>query len=168
MTGAAGGGLIRVKARAAPIAANAALGRMEDAVAESAVEVGTTPYDLVGGAERVRAIVDRFYDLMDQEEGFAELRALHAADLAPMRASLSGFLTGWLGGPRDWFVDNPGKCMMSLHAPIAVTPQTAGQWIEAMRRAITDAAVDPEIAARMIEALTGMARGMIRAPRPVD
>lgn len=131
-------------------------------MSEEATEARMTPYDLVGGAVRVQAIVDRFYDLMEGDARFAELRALHAPDLAPMRASLAGFLTGWLGGPRDWFAANPGKCMMSLHAPIAVTAQTAAQWVEAMRMAIAEAAIAPDLAERMGNALEGMAQGMVR------
>ncbi len=122
----------------------------------------TVPYELVGGHKGVRRIVDRFYDLMESEPAFAALRALHAPDLSPMRRSLSGFLTGWMGGPRDWFADNPGKCMMSLHASVGVDPLTAGQWVDAMRRALADSGVDPDLAARLDEAFTAMAFGMIR------
>ena len=121
-----------------------------------------TPYDLVGGAAVVRRIVDRFYDLMDEDDAFRELRALHAPDLAPMRESLTGFLIGWLGGPRDWFARNPGKCVMSLHGAVAVTTDTARQWIEAMRRAITESNVEEALGAKMIDAVEGMALGMVR------
>ncbi len=130
-------------------------------MAESDVQVAVTPYDLVGRADVVRRIVDRFYDLMD-EEGFAELRALHAPDLAPMRDSLTGFLIAWLGGPRDWFTRNPGKCVMSLHSKIAVTQQTARQWCDAMRLAIAEFVPDQDFGAKMADALEGMARGMVR------
>ena len=76
----------------------------------------------------MRAITERFYDLMEQDPEFAELRAIHAPDLAPMRESLPLFLAGWAGGPRDWFERNPGKCMMSMHAPFPINRQTAEQW----------------------------------------
>jgi len=49
-----------------------------------------SPFDLLGGSEGIALIVDRFYDLMDSEPAFAELRAMHATDLAPMRGSLAG------------------------------------------------------------------------------
>lgn len=131
-------------------------------MAEAAARTAT-PYELVGGSEIVRTIVDRFYDLMEADPAFAELRALHAEDLAPMRESLAGFLVAWLGGPRDWFVRNPGKCVMSLHAKIAVSPLTARQWADAMRRAIGDAPVEAGLAAKMADALEGMALGMVRS-----
>lgn len=122
-----------------------------------------TPYDLVGGAEVVRAIVDRFYDEMESDPAFAELRALHAPDLLPMRISLAGFLVAWLGGPRDWFTDNPGKCMMSVHKPIRIDGTTAAQWAEAMRRAIAASPVEPDLGGKMADALADLALNMGRS-----
>ena len=129
------------------------------------IEARQTPFDMIGGAVMVQTIVDRFYDLMAEQPAYAELRALHKPDLTPMRASLAGFLNAWLGGPRTWFTENPGKCMMSLHGAIAVTPATARQWADAMRLAVADSAVDPDIGTRMSDALEGMAMGMVR-PAP--
>jgi hemoglobin len=122
-----------------------------------------TPVDMVGGAPAVREIVDRFYDLMDSDPQYLELRALHENDLLPMRASLAGFLNAWLGGPRDWFEERPGRCVMSAHARIPVTKVTADQWSSAMRRAIEAAPLDPHFAQQMATALEGMACGMARA-----
>lgn len=121
-----------------------------------------TPYDRLGGRDTLQAIVDRFYDLMDQDPAYADLRAMHAPDLAPMRESLTGFLVGWSGGPRDWF--SSGKCVMSLHGPLGVTGKTARQWMAAMKRAIdeTVGGRDPEIAKVMCDVLQQMAMGMAR------
>jgi hemoglobin len=121
-----------------------------------------TPYDLVGGSAVVRRFVDRFYDLMEQEPRYGELRALHAADLGPMRESLAGFLIAWLGGPRDWFEQRPGACVMSAHARVAVTGETSAQWVDAMRRALLDSGVDADLAARMCETFARMAGAMGR------
>ena len=122
------------------------------------------PFDRIGGREPIARMVDRFYDLMDSEGDYAELRAMHAPDLAEMRASLPLFLAGWAGGPRDWFEANPGKCMMSAHSGFRITSDTAVQWSDAMRRAIAEAEVaDREIADAMADVLDRMARGMARA-----
>ena len=53
-----------------------------------------TPFDWIGGEAQVRTLVDRFYDLMEQEPAYAELRAIHADDLTDMRAQLPLFLAG--------------------------------------------------------------------------
>jgi len=108
-----------------------------------------TPYEMLGGEAVVAAIVDRFYRLMDEEEGYAELRALHAPDLGKVKAGLTEFLNAWLGGPRTWF--NRGVCVMSLHRPLAITPQAARQWAHAMARAIAD---QPGLDGRLAEAMT--------------
>ena len=119
-----------------------------------------SPYERLGGKAMIRRVVDRFYDLMDTEPGFVELRAMHAADLTPIRESLSGFLAGWCGGPRDWFEQNPGKCMMTAHARLDIRPSVAAQWCEAMGRALADSGVDPIVAAQLNEAFGRMAGAM--------
>lgn len=132
----------------------------ETATAQPQVQ---SPFERVGGHGVLRAITDRFYDLMDQDPAYAELRAIHAEDLGFMREQLPLFLAGWAGGPRDWFEANPGKCMMSAHAGFAIDQTTATQWAEAMNRAIADVEVaDREIADAMADVLSRMARGMAR------
>ena len=129
----------------------------------AATERPATPFERLGGRGVIEAIVDRFYDLMDADPAYAGLRAMHAADLAPMRESLSGFLVGWSGGPRDWFEANPGRCMMSVHRPMPITPELAAQWVDAMTRAIADAGPDdPEMCRAMGAALSQIARNMAR------
>ena len=123
-----------------------------------------TPFERIGGHVALRAICERFYDLMDQDPAYAELRAMHAPDLSAMRASLPLFLAAWAGGPRDWFEQNPGKCMMSAHGGFAIGKDTADQWAQAMRRAIADSEVaDREVADAMADVLDRMATGMARS-----
>jgi len=128
----------------------------------SAVEAELSYFDRLGGAAVVRRIVDRFYDLMETDPAYKALRDLHAPDLGPMRESLSGFLTGWLGGPRDWFEARPGTCMMSMHSGVSVDGATAAQWREAMARALADAKAEPAIADLMNGAFSRISENMRR------
>ena len=122
-----------------------------------------TPFERLGGRPVIEAIVHRFYDLMEADPAYAGLRAMHQPDLAPMRQSLAGVLTGWSGGPRDWFDANPGRCMMSMHKPFVITEDLAGQWADAITRAIADSVPDdPQIRDAMTGVLTQLARGMAR------
>jgi hemoglobin len=124
----------------------------------------TTPYDRLGGLPVLQQIANRFYDLMDEDPAYAELRAMHAPDLSHMRSSLAHFLMGWSGGPRDWFEANPGRCMMSVHKPFTISHDVAGQWAQAMRRAIEGVLgeSDPPLAAEMARVLEQLALGMGR------
>ena len=45
-------------------------------------------FELLGGEVAVRGIVDRFYDLMDLEPGYAALRATHGSTLDSARDKL--------------------------------------------------------------------------------
>jgi len=122
-----------------------------------------TPFYLLGGQEVMQAICDRFYDLMDSDPAYAELRAMHAPDLTKMRGALAQFLAGWSGGPRDWFEANPGRCMMSVHKPYTITREVAGQWAEAMQRAIAEVAPENGALARQLGSILGeLAMGMGR------
>ncbi|GLV20532.1 hypothetical protein TomMM35A_03920 [Sphingobium sp. TomMM35A] len=111
----------------------------------------------------MRTIVEHFYDLMDSNAAYRDLREMHAQDLTPMRNSLSGFLCGWLGGDADWFAANPGKCMMSLHARFPINAAVADQWTSAMRQAMADCGIEEETASRINDALGAMASAMVRA-----
>jgi hemoglobin len=131
-------------------------------VASHADTLKATPFDRLGGQDVIHAIANRFYDLMDSDPAYGELRAMHGPDLAPMRASLAGFLTGWAGGPRDWFAANPGRCMMSIHRPMSISKATAAQWTDAMRRAIKDVVrEDVQMANAMAGGLEEIAMGMV-------
>jgi hemoglobin len=122
-----------------------------------------TPFERLGGHDTMRAIADRFYTLMDSDPAYAQVRAMHAADLGPVKASLASFLAGWSGGPRDWFTANQGRCMMSIHTPYTISPEVAGQWADAMRRTIAELAPpDTELAATMSRLLGDMAIAMGR------
>lgn len=132
-------------------------------MATAAETTPNTPFHKLGGHPTFQAIVDRFYDLMDADPAYAELRAMHAPDLSKMRGALALFLAGWAGGPRDWFEQNPGRCMMSVHKPYTITQQVAEQWSEAMHRAIADVAPDEAGLARAMGGVLGeLATGMGR------
>lgn len=121
-----------------------------------------TPFQALGGNTAIRRIVERFYDLVEGDPAYAELRAMHSADLAPMRRSLAGWLCAWAGGPRDWFEQNPGACIMSAHRGLGVGSATAAQWVDAMTRAIAETGPDDRALGReLANRLAIMAQAMV-------
>lgn len=122
-----------------------------------------TPFYRMGGHDSFQAICERFYVLMDEDPAYAEVRAMHAPDLSRIKEALAQFLAGWAGGPRDWFDQNPDRCMMSVHKPYTITKTAAAQWADCMQRAIAEVAPEPaDMAKAMGEALADLARGMGR------
>lgn len=120
-----------------------------------------TPFEQIGGREAVRRLCDSFYDLIDTDPAYAVLRALHAPDLTSTRASLTDFLTAWLGGPRTWFEDRPRICIMSMHRAIPATRDTALQWLSAMEAALRRNRIAPPLQVTILQGLARMANHMI-------
>lgn len=120
------------------------------------------PFDRIGGREPISRMVNRFYDLMESEPDFAELRAMHAPDLTPMRESLTDFLMAWMGGPRDWFEKRPGACIMSAHRALdGMNFAVATQWVLAMQQAAKETIPhDPDFVDSMVSAFASMSKGM--------
>lgn len=123
-------------------------------------EARQTPYQIIGGEEVVRRIVDRFYDIMDSAPEAAEIRAMHAPDLGPMRQTLFEFLSGWLGGPPLYFQRPDRKCMVSAHRHFAIGRAESDAWTACMRQAIAEAGVPDTIRAPLEEAIGRMAEGL--------
>lgn len=102
-----------------------------------------TPYELIGGAARVRELVDRFYDHMDTLPEAAKIRALHAKSLRGSREKLFLFLSGWLGGP-DLYMQKYGHPRLrARHLPFPIGREERDQWMLCMRRALDDMQLDP-------------------------
>ncbi len=119
-----------------------------------------TPYELLGGDAAVRALVDRFYDLMDLEPAFAGIRRLHPDRLDGSRDKLYWFLSGWLGGP-SLYVERFGHPRLrSRHLPFAIGTAERDQWLTCMRRALADCEVDPAFADKLMGAFFGTADWM--------
>ena len=100
-----------------------------------------TPYALLGGDAGVRALVDRFYDLMDFEPAYRELRQVHGNTLESAREKLFLFLSGWLGGP-PLYTDRYGHPMLrARHLPFAIGSVERDQWLACMAQAMRETEV---------------------------
>lgn len=100
----------------------------------------------IDGSPAIRALVDEFYDLIEADPAYSGVMALHGSGTADVRASLAGWLSAWLGGPRDWF-EQPHPCLMGLHLSLPITADLSAQWLQAMRRALERGAIEPWLAA---------------------
>lgn len=116
----------------------------------------STPYQAFG-EEGIRALVNQFYDLMDQEEEFKALRAMHAADLSPIKTKLAEYLIGWMGGPPLYADKYGGVCMTEPHEPYWIGPDERDQWIACMYKALDLVTDDEELKTMLKEPLFRLA-----------
>ena len=117
-------------------------------------------FELLGGEPAVRALVDRFYDLMDLEPDYAALRAVHGSTLDDARDKLFWFLCGWLGGPQHYIERFGHPRLRARHLPFAIGIRERDQWLACMGQAMRERAVDPLLAERLAQAFFGTADWM--------
>ena len=119
-----------------------------------------TPFEQLGGEVPLRALVDRFYDLLDLEPAFAGVRGLHGESLDGSRDKLFWFLCGWMGGPQH-YTDRFGHPMLrASHLPYSIGIAERDGWMACMKQALADTAVEPELAARLLGSFAGTADWM--------
>lgn len=128
--------------------------------ARSAPVAPETPFDRLGGEAAVRALVDRFYDLMELEPVFADLRALHPTPLDGSRDKLHWFLCGWLGGPNHYTDRFGHPRLRARHMPYSIGLKERDQWMACMVQAMAEQRVDAELAQRLTESFFGTADWM--------
>ena len=123
-------------------------------------EVQPTLYELIGGEEKLRGLVDRFYDLMDLEPAFAGIRALHPTALEGSRDKLFWFLSGWTGGP-NLFIERFGHPRLrARHLPYAIATSERDQWLACMDQAMREVGVDSALQAHLQKAFAETADWM--------
>ena len=111
-----------------------------------------TPYEQLGGDAGVRALVERFYDLMDLEPAYAELRRVHAASLDHAREKLYLFLSGWLGGPPLYVERHGHPRLRARHLPFPIGLTERDQWLACMSQALDETRCPAELKPQLMEA----------------
>ncbi|HKX32577.1 MAG TPA: group II truncated hemoglobin [Blastocatellia bacterium] len=101
-----------------------------------------TIYEQIGGEEKIRQLVDRFYDLMDTEPEAAGIRALHPEKLDHSRDKLFMFLVGWMGGPPLYVQQFGHPRLRARHLPFPIGESERDQWLWCMSRALNEVVTD--------------------------
>lgn len=114
-----------------------------------ALPPGPTPFEQLGGEAAVRALVDRFYDLMDLEPAYAVLRAAHGSTLDDARDKLFWFLCGWLGGPNHYIERFGHPRLRARHLPFSIGQQERDEWLACMFQAMQEREVPAALRERL-------------------
>ena len=123
-----------------------------------------TFFEVLGGVEKVRELVERFYDIMGSDPKAVGIRALHPADLISSRGKLFMFLTGWSGGPQ-LYIERYGHPMLRRrHLPFTIGESERDQWMYCMVRAMQDIGIEQPVMLKLTEALWDVADFMRNRP----
>ncbi|MCG7921594.1 MAG: group II truncated hemoglobin [Candidatus Thiodiazotropha lotti] len=118
------------------------------------MQPAATHYERLGGEKSVRELVDRFYDLMDDQDELTELRQLHAKSLKISREKLFMFLSGWLGGP-SLYTDKYGHPRLrARHLPFSIGIEERDQWMQCMQTAMQQMSLDESLQEELLQAFS--------------
>ncbi len=119
-----------------------------------------TAYEVMGGEQTVRLLVERFYLLMDTLPEAYPIRKMHPSDLTGSIDKLFMFLSGWLGGP-DLYTDAFGHPRLrARHLPFAIDDAARDQWLMCMFQAMEDIGLDSNLQFQLKQAFTQTANHM--------
>ncbi|MCI0525303.1 MAG: group II truncated hemoglobin [Acidobacteria bacterium] len=116
-----------------------------------------TLYESIGGEPTVRALVERFYDLMDTLPEAAGIRALHPETLDESREKLFMFLSGWMGGPPLYIERFGHPRLRARHLPFPIGEPERDQWLTCMNKALEENVRDPLMRQQLLRSLAQLA-----------
>ncbi len=102
-------------------------------------------YERIGGEAVIRALVERFYELMDSLPESQDIRAMHARDLRASKEKLFMFLSGWLGGPQLYVEKYGHPRLRQRHMPFTIGDSERDQWMMCMRQAMEEVGIPAEL-----------------------
>ena len=119
-----------------------------------------THYQRIGGAEKIHALVDRFYHLMDELPEAYGIRKLHAESLHGANDKLFKFLSGWTGGPQLFVQEFGEPFLRKRHFPFAIASSERDQWMVCMNQALSEVVEDATLRQELSDALARLADHM--------
>lgn len=111
---------------------------------------GKTPFEAIGGEDRVKALVEDFYDAMSDHE--PALAKLHKCDEQgrvdrESRDRFALFLIGWLGGPQHYMERHGHPRLRMRHGRVPVDIAMRDAWVRSMQRALDKQGITGEVRA---------------------
>jgi hemoglobin len=97
-----------------------------------------TVYEMIGGEDTFRRLVDEFYARVEQD---TVLRPLFPDDLTPGKEWQFLFLMQYWGGPTRYMEERGHPRLRMRHFPFAITQQARDAWVRCMLEAIDEVGI---------------------------
>lgn len=118
-------------------------------------------YDNLGGEEGVRALVEAFYPIVQQNE---QLAPLFPEDIQPVIDKQYMFLSQFFGGPALFSEAFGHPMMRARHMHFEVTVDRAEAWLACMSQALTQIGVEEPLHSFVLQRLSGPAHHFVNTP----
>ena len=97
---------------------------------------GDASFQAAGGYEGIKALVDDFYQAMDELPQAQYIRAMHSQDLSGSRDKLTRFLCGWMGGPKLYREKYGSIDIPKAHRHLSIHTEERDAWLACMKQAL--------------------------------
>jgi hemoglobin len=114
------------------------------------VEDEVTLFDAAGGMPFFEALVDRFYDGVQDDPVLLSLYP-EPEDLGPARHKLALFLAQYWGGPTTYQEERGHPALRMRHAPFAIGIDARDRWLMHMRAAVGAMGPSREVAKALLD-----------------
>ena len=112
------------------------------------------------GPEKLKAIVDRFYDRVFEK---SKISHLFKTDKSVIRDKQYQFLTQFLGGPQLYSETYGHPRMRMRHAPHVIDNAAKEEWLRCMRIAIDEIIDDSDLADALYNCFPQVASHMVNS-----
>lgn len=119
-----------------------------------------TLYEAIGGDSTVKALVHRFYELMDSLPEAARCRAVHPPDLSGSEEKFYEYMTGYLGGPAIYVQKRGHPMLRRRHFVAEIGPLERDEWLLCFRRALDETVENEKLRAIIMEPVERLAHHM--------
>lgn len=120
-----------------------------------------TPFELLGGADAIRRLVDAFYPRVQADP---DLAPIFPADITPVREKQYLFLTQFLGGPSLYSEQYGHPMLRARHLQHAVTPRRREAWLRCMAAAMDEVGLVGDVRDFVYGRLIQVADHMVNRP----
>lgn len=120
-----------------------------------------TLYELIGGEQTIRRMVDAFYPRVQQDP---LLSPLFPENIMPVMEKQVLFLTQFFGGPMLYTEQNGHPMMRARHLPFPITLEHARAWLACMSAALDEIGMPAELREIVISRLSGPANHFVNTP----
>jgi hemoglobin len=125
---------------------------------------GKTVYEMIGGDDTFRRLVDAFYARVENDP---ILRPLFPEDLSPGKEHQFLFLSQYWGGPARYEARRGHPRLRMRHFPFAIGQKERDAWVGHMLAAVDEAGIPEPARSQMIEYFERSASFLInRAEQP--
>ncbi|MBK8025929.1 MAG: globin [Chloroflexi bacterium] len=122
-----------------------------------------TIYELVGGEDVFRRLVDAFYARVEQD---SVLRPLFPADLEEGKQWQFLFLSQLFGGPQAYAVQRGHPRLKMRHMPFVIDQEARNHWLEHMVAAVDEVGIPEPMRSAMIDYFVRASTHTINSVQP--